>query len=152
MMAAAQQPVPAPILKLRERVEEINRRRASEPQVAAPAPLALSYPAFYVRGKVLGEARVYTEAHTGVALLSLMVAQPEGGLPVLAVRRYDATPSAHVVAWRAARRLRGGCEVRVQGHGWRLADHKGEPVLEVVGVCAVYETQPPTTTRKDIDE
>lgn len=103
-----------------------------------------------IRGEVVQEAKVTTEAGTGNAVLKVLFRQRFGALPVLAMKRYDASATSHTVAHSSAHRLKVGTEVSVRGEGFRLIHRHGEPVLEVLLVHSI-ESPPEPTTRKDLE-
>jgi hypothetical protein len=152
MAAAAHPPTPAPIAKLRERVEAINRRRA-EDEAAAPAggtPLVIHHQV-RIKGELLEHAVVRTEPGTCRAIVQVVVQQCFGSLPVIATRRFDDSPSSHVAAHSLAKRLRAGTEVQVEGQGMRLHHHKREAALQVLKVTAVYPQLQSVAPRKDLE-
>ena len=152
MMAAAQSPVPAPILKLRERVDEINSRRSIAPgstSPGGPSPLVLHLET-RIAGTLLEDATVHTEPGTGCVSVTVLIKQTFGDLPVLAVRRYDSTASSHVAARSLAKRLRAGTVAHVHGEGMRLHHLKRQPAIEILLVSAIHPQLQELPERKDL--
>lgn len=151
MMAAAQSPTPAPILKLRARVEEIERRRSITPaaQPGGPSPLVLHLET-RLGGTLLADATVRTDAVTKCVSVTVLLKQTFGELPILATRRYDSSASSHVAARSLAKRLQAGTVARVHGEGMRLHHHKNQPVIEVLLVSAIHPQLQEQPERKDL--
>lgn len=151
MSTPAQQTTPEPLRKLHARVAEIEQRRRAElpPAITRTGPLSITAD-LQVRGEAAGDARVHVLGGTGRVVVTVLVRQSCGSLPVLVQRYYDASPASHTAAYSLAHRIKAGTEVHAQGDGLRLHHHKGEPALELLGVKAIYPPAPPTT-RKDLE-
>lgn len=152
---------------LQQRIAELQRRhpnsRRTDTQLPDEPPVVpssartcsgIAAPAitFNLRldGEVLTDAAATTERGTSNAMLTVVLQQRGGGLPVVATRRYSNTPISHTVAHSIAKRLKAGTPVHVEGKGLRLADHDGQQMLRVLDVQAI---DPPTepATRKDLE-
>ncbi|MEO8153592.1 MAG: hypothetical protein ABI605_11020 [Rhizobacter sp.] len=121
--------------------------RTRTPAAAAPAPVHFDVK---FSGELLGDALASTERGSGVAVLTLVLQQSSGALPVLAVRRYDASATSHMVTHSLASRLRAGTTVRLSGKGLCVAEHDGQPALRVLDVQTVEPPAEPNT-RKDLE-
>jgi hypothetical protein len=160
--------VPLPLQKLHARVAEIQRKNGevdNTPPLAPPEVVPSSTRRAVAPGaapvhfvvQINGEAvsaAATTEPGTGNALLTVMLVQRYGAVPVVAVRRFDSSATSHTVARAIAKRLRNGTQVHVSGKGLCMADHEGKPVLRVLDVQAIDPPLPPldsTTTRKDLE-
>jgi hypothetical protein len=103
-----------------------------------PEPVALQ-----VTGHVWSGAETrFTRG--GQCRLYVLVAQPAGGLPILAIQAYGDSPSGAQAAQRKQRSLRPGTPVRLHGGGAVVCTWSGQRVLRLTGeVYVEIETPPP---------
>jgi hypothetical protein len=121
--------------------------RAATPGVPPKRPQTFDV---RIHGEAIADATATVERGSGIALLTVVVQQRLDALPVLAIRRYDATASSHTVAHSLARRIRHGTVIDVRGEGLCLSEHDKKPVLRVLNVQAIEPPPEPSTTRKDL--
>jgi hypothetical protein len=103
-----------------------------------PEPLSLQ-----VSGKVWSGAEARF-SRAGDCHLYVLVAQPAGGLPLLAAQAYGSSHAGAQAAQRKQRALRPGTAVRLFGSGVVACTWSGQRVLRLTGeVYIEIDTPPP---------
>lgn len=140
-------------------------RRDHPPVPARPADPELSPGFSYGRtlklrvlGTLLEDAVASTQPGSGVAEVTVVLHRAGDAMPLVATRRFDATPTSHMVARSLARRLRAGATAHVHGTGYVLCTHpkRAQGARQMLRLTGVYDLSAEAcadaaTTRKDLE-